>query len=1014
MNQRPEDTLFERFRRTGSTDALAEAFDATAPELWRVAWYLAGGDRALAEDGLQSTFLTAIEDRDRWDASRPLRPWLLGILANHVRNQRRKSKRAAGEPTVLDALPSEQRPDDRAAELELRAAVTDAIRAQSQPYREVLSLHLEHGLSAQDIANALDRKAGTVRTQIARGLEMLRSALPVGAAIAAFALPDSAIAAKVLGRVREAVVAHGSTVVVACGATTLSVLLRPKAILMLTSAVACLVATVLLWPDEPSAPPAFESERVDSIVVDANDAREDRSSRTHVPTNPPVERDESPPPSAPRHEFRVRVVSSVDESPRPNTHVMFRGDRRLHYARTDADGRCSFHVDERPQHFRIGLVGSHAFEWGTHLHDQDHEFVLRVEPGMHLAVRVVDSAGSPVPGALVEGVLGSQWDRMYNPLGRTDAEGMLRLTDTATRGQLRAYAPGHQMSRLKNIEGKIGETLEVTMTLGATAVAASGTVVDEDGEPIADAEIAIVQFGSIRPSSQYLASDDDGRFRIDWLEPGPHMLIVRKFGADVTRIGSMRFEHRGGAEPELRLEARPAQRIAGRITRENGDPIVQAGISMEFTTDGVYDVPFTEHSMRTDQNGTYEFYGLMPGTYRCRAYDEQAEVRGEVIVVENASNEWSVALPELRRMQVKLVDARGAPVAGWRVSMQSLEGFGVGPSFTTNADGIAGAEPWEQWKAPPGKLHAFTAAAPVPEGVAGLRDWEHDYFPTVVAPPIDPASLQPYVIRVPDGVALDASIRGRLIDRNAQVRQRANVRIFSKRAPRSSGVTIWADDETGEFEITPLSPGTYTLWFRIPGEPAFKRVVELGNSERADLLDVRAPEIGTVTVIRDADGSDDRLTVRIESGGMTFYAKRHDDGAYVADNVHRGEATLIAWGRQSAPIRHTIRVEQSTSVPLVLHRVTPTPLHITLPADQARYQQSWSGTVRVFEPKSRTLLVSRELRHNFRGTYTSNLAFDLPLDAGEYFIELESWDDRWVSQRIELPRSAIDLRVPTR
>ncbi|MCP5040269.1 MAG: sigma-70 family RNA polymerase sigma factor, partial [bacterium] len=83
---RAEDYQFERYCRTGATDALAAAFDATAPELWRVAWYLAGGARHLAEDALQAPFRTAIEDRARWDESRPLRQWLLGILANHVRN----------------------------------------------------------------------------------------------------------------------------------------------------------------------------------------------------------------------------------------------------------------------------------------------------------------------------------------------------------------------------------------------------------------------------------------------------------------------------------------------------------------------------------------------------------------------------------------------------------------------------------------------------------------------------------------------------------------------------------------------------------------------------------------------------------------------------------------------------------------------------------------------------------------------------------------------------------------
>ena len=71
---RLEDRQFEQFQRTGEAGALAKAFDYTAPELWRVAWYLSSGDSHRAEDALQSTFLTAIEKRDSWDSSRPLRP----------------------------------------------------------------------------------------------------------------------------------------------------------------------------------------------------------------------------------------------------------------------------------------------------------------------------------------------------------------------------------------------------------------------------------------------------------------------------------------------------------------------------------------------------------------------------------------------------------------------------------------------------------------------------------------------------------------------------------------------------------------------------------------------------------------------------------------------------------------------------------------------------------------------------------------------------------------------------
>src|SRR4029079_1661989 len=75
--------LFERFRSQGDTQALGQVFDELGTRLQRIARHLAP-DRAAAEDLVQATFLTAIEKRDAFDASRALEPWLTGILIQHA------------------------------------------------------------------------------------------------------------------------------------------------------------------------------------------------------------------------------------------------------------------------------------------------------------------------------------------------------------------------------------------------------------------------------------------------------------------------------------------------------------------------------------------------------------------------------------------------------------------------------------------------------------------------------------------------------------------------------------------------------------------------------------------------------------------------------------------------------------------------------------------------------------------------------------------------------------------
>ena len=71
-----------------------------------------------------------------------------------------------------------------------------ALRGFPEPYRQVLLLHLQHGLSGAEIADALARPAATIRSQVHRGLEMLRKALPaIYAGVALTAVPTACLAA---------------------------------------------------------------------------------------------------------------------------------------------------------------------------------------------------------------------------------------------------------------------------------------------------------------------------------------------------------------------------------------------------------------------------------------------------------------------------------------------------------------------------------------------------------------------------------------------------------------------------------------------------------------------------------------------------------------------------------------------------------------------------------------------------------------------------------------------------
>jgi RNA polymerase sigma-70 factor (ECF subfamily) len=129
-----------------------------------------------AEDVAQEVFLRVFRSLNRWDSARPLRPWILGIAVNRCRTW--IGKRGKG-PELADYLHEapDRRPADDSAEMarEIRAAV-DALRTE---YREVFVLFHEHGRAYEEIAEAVGRPVGTVKTWLHRArlevLDRLRS-----------------------------------------------------------------------------------------------------------------------------------------------------------------------------------------------------------------------------------------------------------------------------------------------------------------------------------------------------------------------------------------------------------------------------------------------------------------------------------------------------------------------------------------------------------------------------------------------------------------------------------------------------------------------------------------------------------------------------------------------------------------------------------------------------------------------------------------------------------------------
>jgi RNA polymerase sigma factor (sigma-70 family) len=124
-----------------------------------------------AEDVSQEVFLRIFRSLHGWDVTRPLKPWITGITVNRCRTWLAQRKR---QPELLaylqDTAPA--RPSDNAAELV--GEIQTAVAALRWEYRTVFVLYHEQGQAYDEIAEAMDKPVGTIKTWLHRArLEVL-------------------------------------------------------------------------------------------------------------------------------------------------------------------------------------------------------------------------------------------------------------------------------------------------------------------------------------------------------------------------------------------------------------------------------------------------------------------------------------------------------------------------------------------------------------------------------------------------------------------------------------------------------------------------------------------------------------------------------------------------------------------------------------------------------------------------------------------------------------------------
>jgi RNA polymerase sigma-70 factor, ECF subfamily len=162
----------------GRADDLTRLVERHHASLLGFLYRMTGGDRAMAEDLVQDTFLRMLGRIDSYRYPRPFKPWLYAIAVNLVRDYFKQAElRHTDSAPVRFEVQVAGTPETELVEAEQERRVADAMNALPLLQREALLLRYFQELSLDELAQVLHVPVGTVKSRLSLGLKRLKERL---------------------------------------------------------------------------------------------------------------------------------------------------------------------------------------------------------------------------------------------------------------------------------------------------------------------------------------------------------------------------------------------------------------------------------------------------------------------------------------------------------------------------------------------------------------------------------------------------------------------------------------------------------------------------------------------------------------------------------------------------------------------------------------------------------------------------------------------------------------------
>ena len=527
---------------------------------------------------------------------------------------------------------------------------------------------------------------------------------------------------------------------------------------------------------------------------------------------------------------------------------------------------------------------------------------LVLVPGARIEGRVVSAQGEPL--AAVE-IFATDGDiqrilaaarRNDTPLpdAVTDAGGNFVIPDQRPeeRVDLRAVKKGYAENQVPGVPAPTETPVEIVLQLASTV---SGRVIDEDGDPIQEANV------TVRPAEgnamarfsrgQRGVTDVDGGFVLTDVPPGAIRVEARAKG---FQGGDQTEQVQAGKDLEgVVMTLRQGAVVVGTVSNQAGEPVDAASVTLAIG-DSLWRASGRPPAARTDGDGAFRLEGVEPGRRTLQVRHGSYPVTTKVVDLELGETRVEIELGGGQTVSGQVVDPEGTPVAGALVGLgPESQRFSVpGNGESSLADGT-----FEIKGISDGEYSVMVSHSDFANGrLEGIE--------------VKGSPVRGLVVQLEAGASITGRILGLDFDRLAA----AEVMAFSQQGGMKAGQVDYEE----QYRIPKVAPGEWQVHVQTTGGRRAGGSITVAPGDTSVQLDIEFAEGVTLEgrVLSGGAGvAGVRLSVSSPQGKSNASGVTDHQGNFELHGLEEGKHQLFAFDMRRG-MRHSEEIELPTSGPV--------------------------------------------------------------------------------------------------